>query len=147
MLRLESNPYFFPNIDTILTQPLPARDFPWTIISHPITTQSSLGRIYTRDNITHEVYVQHYIVTPQPIDTYQLKFTKRNANSKGTTKYTCTMDTSAIIKCQGCQLHNDQHLTDALRIANRNNRTSPTCIFKQDLKLAQLLLIKSHQLY
>ncbi len=99
LFRLELNPFFYPNIDSITSQPLPDRGYPWTIIPHPTITQLSLECVYTRDQVTNEVYVQHYQVTPQPIDTYQLKPTKRNNNSKGSTKYACTKDTSAIIKC------------------------------------------------
>ena len=62
----------------------------------------TLGRVYMRNLISKELYVQHYQVALDPIDTYRLKDIRRNNAAKGTTKYVSTTATSAIIKCQGC---------------------------------------------
>jgi len=117
------------------------------IILHPVINQLALGRVYTRKLVNQELYVQHYQVAVELIESYQLKPTSRNLSSKGSTKYTCTTDTSTISKYSGCQLHNDHYLTEANQRARRNFRDTPTCIFKQQAALAQLLPIKAHQLY
>ena len=72
----------------------------------------------------------------KPINTYPLKATRRNATLKGSSKYSTTTNTSAIIKCQGCHLHSTQQHIDADQKAQRNFRSLPTCIFKQ---LAELV--------
>ncbi len=93
------------------------------------------------------IYVQHYTVIPNPIDSYLLKNTKRNLESKSAAKYATTTDTSTIIKCPGCQNHNTSYLNEAFLRANQNFRSPPMCLFKQNIDVAQVLPIKSHQLY
>jgi len=91
--------------------------------------------------------VQHYQVATESLDYYRLKNTKRNTTSKGSAKYTTTTHTSAIVKCQGCNLHDAQHLLEASKRAHHNFRDSPTCLFRQSDNVAHLLPIKSHQIY
>ncbi len=62
-------------------------------------------------------------------------------------KYTNTTNTSAIVKCPGCQLHDSIHLTEAQQRSHRNFRSPPTCIFKQSIEVGMLLPVKSHQIY
>ena len=109
--------------------------------------QLTIGRVYTRDPDQKELYLQYYQIASEPIDSYSLKNTRRNQTSKGPTKYTSTTETSAIIKCTGYLLHDEQHLLVANQRAHRNFRSSPICIFKQSEAVAFLLPIKSHQLY
>jgi len=85
------------------------------ILLHPTINQLILGQVYTRDMVTNVVYVQHYQMTDRPIEFYTLKSTRYNSTSKGIPKYASTMDTSTIIKCQGCQLHQDQSHTEAIQ--------------------------------
>ena len=107
----------------------------------------TLGRVYTRNPVNKDLYVQHYQVALDPIDSYRLKDTRRNNEAKGSHKYVSTTATSAIIKCQGCQYHESQHLVEANQRSHRNFRSPPTCIFKQTADAALLLPIKSHQIY
>jgi len=83
------------------------------IITHPTTNQLALGRVYMRNPTTQDLYIQHYQVTSDLIDSYQLKNTKRNLSSKGFTKHSSTTDTSVIIKCTDCHLYDEQHLVEA----------------------------------
>jgi len=126
---------------------IPQKGYFWTIVTHPTTQQLTAGRVYTRDPALNELYIQYYKVVKEPIKSYCLKNTSRNLNAKGFSKYTSTTAISAIIKCNGCHLHDAQQLLNANQRAYRNNRSSPTCIFKQSAELAHLLPIKSHQLY
>ncbi|SRR6266498_306253 len=112
-----------------------------------MTQQLTIGRVYTCDLALNELYIQHYKVIVEPIESYCLKNTRHNLNAKSSKKYSSTMATYAIIKCQECHLHADQHLVDANQRAYRNNRSSPSCIFKQSANLAKLLPVKSHQPY
>ncbi len=73
-----------------------------------------------RDPVTKELFIQHFQVVENSIDSYLLKNTKRNQESKGMTKYNTTTATSAIIKCPGCHLHDAQHLAEANQRAHRN---------------------------
>jgi len=91
--------------------------------------------------------VQHYKVTPEPVDSYPLKNTKHNLHSQDASKYATTTNTSAIIKCQECQLHQIPHLTKATLRAHQNFRSPPICLFKQDIDVVRTLPIKSHQIY
>ncbi len=147
MYRLSSNPsYFLTDLSANLTA-VSDKGYFFTLATHPVTNQSTIGQVYTRDLATNELFIQHFLVAPNPIDTYQLKNHKRNLASKGHAKYACTTKTSAITQYQGCQLHDTQHLAEANRRARRNNRSSPTCIFKISAVNARLLPIKAHQLY
>ena len=107
----------------------------------------TLGRVYMRNLISKELYVQHYQVVLNPIDSYCLKDTQRNTAAKGNNKYVSTTATSAIIKCQGCHLHEPQHIVEANQRAHCNFQSPPTCIFKQLEDAAHLLPIKSYQIY
>ena len=145
--QLDSNPLYIPRSLQTQNPPLPAKGYFWMFITHPVTKQLTIGRVYTRDPANDEFYIQHYLVASDPIESYSLKNTKQNQNTQGSSKYKCTTDTSAIIKCPGCQLHDDQHLLAANQRARRNVRSAPTCIFKQSADVAYLLPVKSHQLY
>ena len=103
--------------------------------------------MYTRDQATSEIYVQHYKVVVEPIESYRLKPTRCNLDSKGSKKYSSTTDSSAIIKCQGCYLHSAQQLLAANQRVYRYNRSPPSCIFKQSEGSAYLLPVKPHQPY
>ncbi len=146
-LRLKHNPYYYPTEALSTDQVFPLHGYPWTILPNPITSQLMLGRVFTRDPVNQVLYVQHYTVVTDNIDSYQLKNTKRNIEAKGAPKYAATTDTSAIVKCPGCQHHQIQHIQEALLRASRNYRSPPTCIFKQNIDVAKVLPIKSHQLY
>ena len=76
------------------------------LITHPTTQQLTLGRVYTHDLATSKIYVHHYNVVVMPLDSYCLKPTRCNLDSKGSNKYSSTTASSAIIKCQRCHLHN-----------------------------------------
>jgi len=106
-----------------------------------------LDRVFTRDPVNQVIYVQHYTVVTDPIDSYRLKNTKYNLKAKGAPKYATTTDTSAIVKCPGCQHHQIHHLHEANLHAIQNYRSPPTCIFKQTIDVAKVLPIKFHQLY
>ncbi len=145
--RLTSNiQYFSQDSHTPLTA-LPKTGYCWTIVSHPMTQQLTLGRVYTCDQATSKIYVQHYKVVVEPIESYHLKSTRHNLNSKGAKKYSSTTDSSAIIQCQGCHLHSAQQLVTANQRAYRYNRSPPSCIFKQLESSASLLPVKPHQPY
>jgi len=145
--HLESNTQYFQPTSYIPLTAIPKQGYCWTIIPYPSTNQLALGRVYTRDPATKEIYVQYYQVAVKPIDSYRLKHSRRNLDFKGSHKYNCTTDTSAIVKYQGCYLHDAHQLLAANQRAYRNNHSPPTCIFKQSDELAHLLPIKSHQLY
>ncbi len=100
-----------------------------------------------RDLDLNEIYMQYYKVVVAPINTFRLKNTNRNREAKSTKKYTNMTDTTAIIKCTSCHLHDASQLLEANQRAHRNFRSLSTCIYKQSEQSAFLLLIKSYQLY
>ncbi len=146
-LRLEANAWYPSVARQEMHQTLPSKGYYWTIIPHPSTKQSTIRRVFTRDPASHTLYLQHYLVVTKTFDEYQLKNTQRNKSSKGLLKYTNTTSTSAIIKCQGCQLHDSTHLMEAQQRSSRNFRSPPTCIFKQSIEDGKLLSVKTHQIY
>jgi len=133
-----------PAIASLKNCPLPTKGYYWIIIPHPIMNQYTISRVYTRDSVTNKAFIQHYNVVTELFHSYQLKNTRRNLASKSSSKYSSTIDTSAIIKCQGCHLQNTQQLTEVNQRAHRNFRSLPTCIFRQALDNALLLSVKSH---
>ncbi len=142
--RLASNPLYFPSAIKTSLSAIPSQGYFWILIPHPTSNQISIGRVYTRDPVNKVLYVQHFQVVVDSITSYKLKQTKRNQDSKGATNYNSTTATSAIIKCQGCGLHDSSHLVEANQRAHRNFRSFPMCIFKQSDDAAWLLPIKSH---
>ena len=125
LVQLDKNPYYSTSHAASVPLSLLERGYPWAILPHPVTDQLTIGRVYTRNLDTNEAYMQHYMVAPNPIDTYPLKSTRRNSASKGAVKYSNTVATSAILACPGCQLHDASTLVKANRRANRNFRSPP----------------------
>jgi len=125
----------------------PLTGYPYIMIPHPYTNDLTLGRVHARDLTTHRLFIQHYVIVTEPIDSHPLKNTHRNAAAKGHIKYSTTRSASAIKQCPGCNQHNQDALNQANRLARRNCRHKITCLFTQDTNAATILPIKSHQLY
>ena len=90
------------------------------MIPHPTTNELTLGRVYTRDRNSNQLYVQHYVIVTEPIDSHSLKNTHRNADAKGNVKYSTTRSASAIKQCQGCTKKDDEALKQANRMVRHN---------------------------
>ncbi len=76
------------------------------------------------------LFIQHYNLITDSIESHILKDSYHNQLLKNASKYISTMTTSAISKYLGCDLHNPQYLQQALSMAHRNYQNKLTCIFK-----------------
>jgi len=54
---LESNPFYLPFEASTSHILIPLKDYPWIILTHPITKQLTIGRVFTRDPVNKVIYV------------------------------------------------------------------------------------------
>ncbi len=117
------------------------------MVTYPITSQTVLDRVYTRNVITKDLFIQYYTLVTDPIEFYTLKDTHYNQLSKTETKYIFTNMASAIIKCLECELHDLLSIQQTLFMTHKNFKDKPICLFKQAQSDVRILPIKSYQLY
>jgi len=94
-----------------------------------------------------DLFVQHYDLVTDLIESFALKDTRHNQQSKRITKYMATNTASAIIKYTGCILDNLLYYQQASSMAHQNYRNKSTCLFKQVKADTMILPVKAHQLY
>ncbi len=71
--RLAFNSQYLSQLLHTLLALIPTNRYFWLIITHPMTNQFTLGRVYTRNLTDNDLYVQHFQVAEDPIKSYRLK--------------------------------------------------------------------------